>query len=55
MAPTLSLKRRIADASISVMRGLLRVRSSSSCVRMTGKRWIVKLSAPTSETIALVT
>ena len=38
-----------------MIRGLLRTRSSSACVRITGIRWIVKLSAPTSETIALVT
>ena len=37
------------------MIGLLRVRSSSSSLRMGGWRWIVNESAPTSLTIAVDT
>src|SRR3954469_16163157 len=50
-----SLNFLIAVASSRVMRGLLRTRSSSAWVRTIGCRWMVKLSAPTSDTIALVT
>ena len=48
----LSLNFRTASASSMVIRGLLRARSSSSWVRVTATRWMVKLSAPTSEMIA---
>ena len=51
----LSLNLRTASPSSTLMRGLLRTRSSSSALRTTGMRWIVKLSAPTSVTIAFVT
>ena len=45
----------MASASSIVRIGLLRVRSSSSSLRMGGWRWIVKESAPTSLMIAVET
>src|SRR6187455_2147554 len=45
----------MAPASSSVRRGLLRVRSSSSSVRIGGRRWMVKESAPTPLTMAVET
>ena len=49
------LKPRMPSASSSVSSGLLRVRSSSSSLRMGGRRWMVNESAPTSLTMAVET
>src|SRR5436190_16793059 len=45
----------MAVASASLMRGLLRTRSSSCCVRIGGIRWMVKLSTPTLVSMVSVT
>ena len=54
-APTFWLYFRTASASFSVMRGLLRTRSSSASVRTTGMRCIVNWSTPTPDTMVSVT
>ncbi len=51
----LSLNLLIAAASAIRMRGLLRTRSSSCEVRITGIRWIVNVSTPTFDSIVSVT
>ncbi len=52
---TSGLNARMASASSIVRIGLLRVRSSSSSLRIGGWRWIVNESAPTSLMIAVET
>jgi hypothetical protein len=49
------LNLRIASPSATVMSGLLRFRSSSSSLKIGGRRWTVNESAPISLTMASAT